>query len=297
MIDDMRMINGLKPLDDGRRIYLSPEEVLESLRKRVSRAPEMSPSLPSPVLPLPAPREGLYIEEQKDNGLFVVRNVVVDAGKLQGNWDVGWSEELFDNGKSYTQDDFVKFTLQPAYVQQGLRLAPGPLYHASIADVLEYATKATGQQKILAGKLISLFKKDFNPENLNYMMTCSRLVYMPAGQKDKVVHGYGYPDPVEEVLDFVGPSGLEITDKSNLENEIEALLGARNCTRVNHVYDALTGKKPTLWRLSSKPTSKDERALVLGCVVNGFYVFAIDYIFNVRPARGLVARRAQKISI
>ena len=290
------MINGLKPLDDGRRMYLSPEEVLESLRKRASRALETPPIPPSPVLPLPA-RDGLYIEHVQDKGLYVVHNVVVDAGKLQGNWDVGWSEELFDNGKSYTQDDFVKFTLQPAYAQQGLRLAPGPLYHASIADVLEYATKATGQQKILAGKLISLFKKDFNPENLNYMMTCSRLVYMPAGQKDKVVHGYGYPDPVEEVLDFVGPSGLEITDKSNLENEIEALLGTQNLERVHQVYETLTGKKPKLWRLSSKPTSKDERALVLGCVVNGFYVFAIDYIFNVRPARGLVARRAQKISI
>ena len=289
------MINGLKPLDDGRRIYLSPEEVLKRLRKRASRAPEMSPSLPSPVLPLSA-REGLYIEDQKDKGLLVVHNVVVDSGKLKGNWVAGWSEELLDGGKPHTQNNLVKLTLQPAYVQQGLRLASGPLYHASIADVLEYATKATGEQKKLAGKLVSLFKKDFDPKN-QYMATGSRLVYMPARQKDKVVHGYGYPDPVEETVDLVGPSGLEITTQRNLENEIEALLGTRNCTRVNHVYEALTGKKPTLWRVSSKPKSKDERALVLGCVVNGFYVFAIDYIFNVRPARGLVARRAQKISI
>ena len=136
-------------------------------------------------------------------------------------------------------------------------------------------------------------KKDFNPENLNYMMTCSRLVYMPAGQKDKVVHGYGYPDPVEEVLDFVGPSGLEITDKSNLENEIEALLGTQNLERVHQVYETLTGKKPKLWRLSSKPTSKDERALVLGCY-GSFDVIAYDLIISYRPARGSVARRAQK---
>ena len=276
------LVNGVRPGD-----------MYSRLLEEVARQPVSPPDAPlSP--PVITPHAGFSIEHQEDKGLFVVHNVVVEAGKLQGNWTAGWSEELLDSGVPHTQVDWVNLTLQPAYLQQGLRLAPGPLYHASIADVLQYATTATGEQKKLADKLVGLFKKDFDLKNPKYMMTGSRSAYMPAGQTDKVTHNYGYPDAVEETLDLVGVSGVEINASSHLENEIEALLGTRNLARVSQVYETLTGKKSRLWRLSSKPKSTDERALVLGCNYGDyFYVYAVNVIISSRPARGLVAVRAQ----
>ncbi len=228
-------------------------------------------------------RGGFYVEEKNDR--FVLRNVYVGEEPLRGLWVLGWGKGLLDGGKSHTQDEFVKLTQNVEF-----KLAPGPLYAASILALYDNQNSSVPGQKDLVHRVKELFKLDFDPQK-PYVMTSTRTVWMPSGV-DEVRHWGGYSNQRVIRKNIVGPQGC-IT--AGFEDFTEAELGTRDVGKLENALVWLTGKRPYAFRFNAKPKQVAERVLVLGCYVDNFYFNANGGVIDNGPARGLVAVRAQKI--
>ncbi|MDP3734760.1 MAG: hypothetical protein Q8R37_06020 [Nanoarchaeota archaeon] len=218
----------------------------------------------------------LFHIEDLDDTRFRLHNIYLD-GKLH---IVDQGKELLDNGHNHTQDQWVEWLKSDAN-EDKWHLASGPLYHASLAALHYNQDHADEEQRNLIKQCREMHAQDFKK---HWMMTSTRIIYNSHG-KDKMIHDYDSPQQKEIELDFVGPDGY-ITQKSNLEREMNALFGTSDLEEVEKVYSALTDEKPRLWRNNYKPRVEDQRALVLGVsnVITSFDVSAVSFI--VRPGRG-----------
>ena len=175
------------------------------------------------------------------------------------------------------QDKWVKFLQKSEW-----HLPDALTYHASLAALYQHKD---GFQSQLVERIQSVFSAHFKK---HWLMTGSRVVYKPQGN-DVVKHSH---DEVSVVI--VGADGL-VNAQSGFEDSIEALLGMRDLTEVENVYEWISRKKPYLYRLNDKLTQKTERAVVLGV----FSSDRFDIVGNISsswPALGVVYTGAKNFT-
>ncbi len=232
-------------------------------------SPVVSQPVAAPVS-TPVPSSGFSIESLEDR-------YRVNGVSYQGNPStVDISKALLDNGASHVQVDWIEQTRQGEW-----KLPSGPLYFAVLAAL--YDNKNAG----IVEEVREMLARDFKSY---FMMTSTRVRYAREGM-DTVVHDFGYVTERAEEMNIVGSDGY-VSGTSGFGVEMRALVGIDDCQKIEQVGRWITGKKPYLYRLNSKPKKDIERALVLdGDDVDRFYVYADD--FNVGWARGMVAHVAK----
>ncbi|MBS3124899.1 hypothetical protein J4211_01435 [Candidatus Woesearchaeota archaeon] len=274
-----------------------PEDIIKKrLEELASQArPPLPPNAPlpparsPPILPPPSPPvgAGFYVQDLPDR--YVLGNVPY-KGEL---WSFGWGKELLDNGKPHKQDDW------PALTTREFKLASGPMYFASLLALYDNRNSADPGQKGLVEKVKTMFKDDFDPAK-SWKMTSTRIRYESEDSAQNlvnpyaVIHEHRYPTANTVYGKFVGANGYLAP---GVEDTTEALVGTRDIPKLNEMAQWLTDKKTYLWRVSNRnPTEVAERVLVLGCssVYYYFIISAYGSIYYDGPARGVVARRAQK---
>ena len=219
------------------------------------------------------------IDDPPISGEFAIENLH-DRYRLQGIpyngeiYVVDWSKKLLDNGNKHTQEEWVQL-LQ----NQEFQLPNTHIYHVTCSLLYQHKE---GKHSKLVKKLSALFRKDFKD---NWMMTSTRVKYNQS-DPDKVIHDFKTVNETSVDATFVGPDGY-IVDNS-FEDEMNVLLGAGDRDEINSVYNWISGKKPYLWRINSRPSNTAERAVVLGVYYGRFLIYAIGNIGNLRPARGVV---------
>lgn len=223
---------------------------------------------------------GFYLSE--DNDFYHLHNVLYNSQLCV----VSWTKKRLDiNGEEHPQRYWIDNTQTTRE-----KIAPAPLYDVCVEHLFQYKYIKDQKQKDLLEQVKEMFKDDFNGETKNRAVTSSRVFYKAKGNdlkvKDVVKHNVGYKNEESISVDFQGSDG-HVNASCGFENELEAVLKARDCARVEQHYEWLTGKKAYLWRLNSV-TQNDERAVVLGCNVGRFDVSCNNFINGGRPARGSV---------
>ena len=178
-------------------------------------------------------------------------------------YTASWNRRLLSNGASKIQADW-----------DASKIASSVTYFDSIKNAGE--------------KLTARFNKDFADF---YMMTSTRNFVKPDGSVD-VVHNWSTPNAVtlENALE-VGPNGW-LDELADAEKITQTYFGTKDVDNVANVIQKVTGQKPYLWRINSKPGQVIERPVVLGLVgyVVGFVIGAYG-VSNYRPARGVALTR------
>jgi hypothetical protein len=226
---------------------IEAEERRQDLEARLEAKGKKKPTRqpPAPARQLPPPvGSGFSIESWADT--YRISGVVIDGNE----YVVDLGKNLLDGGKSHTQDEWVALTK---------RLPSAKQYNAIILSLYANKDHANSQQRALVEEAKEMLKQDFVK---HYMMTSTRVAYQSAG-KDKVIHDLRYAGQHTIDEDVVGPHAW-INATSRIENPIKAILGTDNLAEIEQAYEWLSGKKPYLWRLNSKPTQEDMRAVVLG---------------------------------
>lgn len=185
--------------------------------------------------------------------------------------DVQVTEKLLDNGESRTQRGWQDYRNET-----GWGPGSGPLITAVLTTL--YDNRAAEGVEELRKILGDDFKN-------RWMMTATGITYR-AGASDIVTHDFGTPEQRTLEARLVGSNGL-INER--MSEEIQALLGSRDISKIINVYKWVTGKGSYLWRLNKQPEQDQELVLVLGNY--DFYydldIYAFGNVGNCRPARGV----------
>ncbi|MBI4148405.1 hypothetical protein HY490_03885 [Candidatus Woesearchaeota archaeon] len=258
----------------------SPDEMYRRLLEEVASQPDVPPNpLPSVI----TPHAGFFIDDLPGKKRYRLHNVVVDEEPFKGLWVLEWGKQLLCGGEPHRQDEWSELTKS-----EEEKVSPAPFVIATIFALHDNQNTSNVQQRDLVHCVKEMFKDDFDPTK-PYKMSSTRLAYVPAQNVDITQHWYGYPIFQRDVSkNIAGPNGYI---GSGFEDFTEATLGTRNIGKLEQSIVWLTGKRPYAYRLN-KSKNREERALVLGCYGNGFGV-ADGSIYGSRPARGLVAVRAQ----
>ena len=309
------MINGLKPFDFKGKKNLSPEEVLEQLKKNTLALPQ--PPLPSPSpSPPPDPAQPATTPENGDDfGIDeIVKNAEGDYEFLGltvpgGIWDViTLAGQQFENGIKLNYNrwiqysngtagfaragKFVQFVQFPRTRVQEWHITPSRVRYWLMRASYEKRNSRKGKSVIK--ELRGLFDKDghypwqHNAELIEY---CSG--------KNAVITTQGWPagHPFGRIIDapIAGDSPLEIRVGCNLDNTLYALVGDSDPERVKEVmeyHDQPLNKATKLGRCSTSINGK--RVVVFGVYGVGSVgsVASIDADYSISrygPARGVFA--------
>ena len=256
----------------------SAEEIIAERLKELAQNPPLDiprgngGSLPPAMGTSPS---GFSVEDLTDR--YRLHNVVYEGKECT----VDWSKALLDGGNNHTQDDWVNRTKDEEF-----RLAPGPLYGASMLALHGNKDVGDPQQKDLVNRVATMFKSDFDPDK-PYMTTSTRVIWTPQGP-DEVYHRYGYPDMSQIDRDLVGPNEYI---GPGFEDFTDAMLGTRDVATLEHAVTWLTGMKPYVLRFNQRPQQREKRVLRVGCVGSRFIIYTDGGInYGGRPARGVVVR-------
>lgn len=143
-------------------------------------------------------------------------------------------------------------------------------------------------------QLRNAFRGDFKP---NWMMTGTRAQYNPEGTQDVLIHNWRtVAREIRLGVNLTGADGW-LADLPDAAQLTTAYFGTDDVRDVVAVIEAVSGKKPYVWRLNEKPKQTQERPVVLG--LGGGGRFDVDAYYGVvgsssRPAR--VVAVTQKIS-
>ncbi len=229
---------------------------------------------------------GFFIEDLPDKNRYCLHNVCVEEEPFKGCWVVEWGKGLLRNGAYYSQSGWSELTKN-----EEEKVSPAPFIIASILGLHDYLGVAVGQQKGLAQLVWQMFKDDFAFAK-NFILTSTRLRYTPTPGVDVVHHWHGYTSLQKDVTGNIsGNCGYIL---NGFEDFSGATLGTRDVVKLEKAIVALTGLQPYFYRLQ-KRSNAEERVLVLGCSGGGSFGVGIGG-YGYWTARGLVARRAQKIS-
>jgi len=244
-------------------------------RKGKKPTPAAAPATePAPGNTPPPAASGFSIESLADS--YRISGVMLDGEEHVVELD----KTLLDGGNSHTQDEWVGLTQ---------KVPSAKLYTAMILTLYTNKDHKDSKQKALVEELKGVLKQDFIS---HYMMTSTRVAYQPQGS-DRVMQNYGQPGETLGTKNMTG-SNCWIKTGCGADNELEALLGTNNCNQLENAFEWVSDKKPYFWRLNSKPSEEDVRAVVLGLGGNDDG-FGIDVdIDDDGPARGMVASRAKK---
>ncbi|MBI5880629.1 serine/threonine protein kinase [archaeon] len=226
---------------------------------------------------------GFFIEELADR--YRIHGVIYNGAERT----VDWSKKLLHGGEALTQDQHIERLKGKEW-----KLADAELYTATIMALYENrAHPDTGQNKLVK-KVKEMFADDFRK---HWVMTGTRARYRSnkdkevvqeiryASGNDDVIHDYKQPEQRTVEEDLVGPDGW-IHATSGLQLPVHALLGISDLDNFGNACEWLSGKKPYLWRLNSRPDTDTERAVVLG-VGGGRFGIGASSFDNRRPARGM----------
>ncbi len=203
----------------------------------------------------------------RPQSFYTVQRVMLPNDSY-GNVQV--TEKLLDNGRSRTQREWQDYRRTT-----GWGPGSGPLVTAVLTALYDNRS-AEGVEE-----LRKVFGDDFRK---NVMMTATEITYR-AEASDIVTHDSGTPEQRTLEARLVGPDGRI---KESMREEVQALLGSRDISKVRDVYQWVTGKESYLWRLNKRPKQNEERALVLGVssFYGGFGIVAYVIVSN-WPARGM----------
>ena len=168
----------------------------------------------------------------------------VDSVSYNGDlYKVDLSKKLLDDEKSHTQDEWAQFS-KTAKQNGDFYVGDFPLYHSLFTALYDLRDS---QRKNEIENVRGFLEKQF----MNYwLMTLTRIKYSKKG-KDTVVHNHGMSDQYEIREEFVGQD--EWVENATIIEPYKALLGEDDLPKINSVYQWLTGKKPYLYRVNSKP--------------------------------------------
>jgi hypothetical protein len=191
-------------------------------------------------------------------------------------YDVDLSRSLLDGGRSHEQGWWLEKIGDGDFGEW--RIPSSKLCNSIVFSLCDNQnTKLVSEVK---GMLAQGFK-DY------YMMTSTRATYKAKGL-DLLVHDLSYPTEKRLNTALVGPDGY-VNAGCGFENEMRALLGTGDLNKIEQAYEWLTGKKPYIWRLNSKPEKDEERAVVLGVNFVRFGIIADSDV--IRRALGVVAKK------
>jgi hypothetical protein len=260
------MIDTLTHFKDGK--YLPVEEALKQLKAYKPAIIENHPTNQAQNL-------GFSIEELKDR--YRLNNIEYH----DGIYVVDWSKSLLDNGQKHVQEEWVQTTDRTEW-----KLPNSRLVHACLTAL--YKSRNEPDQTGLVQKMIeNIFMPDFKE---NYLLTSTRVAYKPTGE-DVVTHDIDQLTEIQIKTKMAG-SARRIDADSGSQEAIYAILGTRNLTEVNQVYEWASGSRPSL------QTVLEAEDYSLGAVVLGLshagQVFSICCDSrNMHPARGVIARKIE----
>lgn len=172
-----------------------PPENLEDIARKFGFGKYAKTKIVQPVI------KPVTFSITEDEEFYIINGVKIND-KLK---TVKWTKELLDEGKSYTQDQWVEQTKE-----REVRLASLPTYIATIITLYDNRNVQDQNQKDLVEKVRKMFETDFDPQK-PWMMTSTRIIYATQGP-DRISHDYGY-DNESEVND------QEITGPNNWINQ------------------------------------------------------------------------------
>ena len=247
-------MNTIKPY--GKSSYIPPEEALRQIQE----------------IPIPEPSaESLEFKIEELPEWYRLRNVPYNGGL----YEVDWSKRLLDNGKARTQDEWVRRTDRIEWKLPNLCLS-----YASLLAL--YTNRDCAVCSDLVKKVVEeVFMPDLRNNNL---YTSTRVIYLPEG-KDVVIHDIGYQTETR-IETMMAGIDVPITANCAFEDEVAALLGTRNTSEVEQVYNWVKVEEIYLYRENDRPKKEVLRALTLGLK---------DYELDTHwPARGVVARKTSE---
>jgi uncharacterized protein (TIGR02996 family) len=251
-------------------LYLQREDLsAENRKEAVERLAAISPKRIDGVVPC------FFIEELPDR--YRLHNVHYQMDL----WVVDWSKEALDEGRTKTQDNWLKWLKGKEW-----KLPDSLLYNAVVFEMYYWKDHPDPVQQ----ERIDNFRQFLGG---NWTMTCTRIEYEPEG-KDTVIHDFGYGNKQKIRADVVGPSNVLVGSDDVSEQLICSILGIEDKKMIDEAYTWLSTKRPRIWRLEQKPNSKDLRVVVLGGLVSYFviYLYVIFDIYVVR-AFGVATQRAR----
>jgi len=167
---------------------------------------------------------------------------------------------LLDNGSKKTQDQLAEFSKE--------RLANGDFGYGSIPEIrgLVHKLKLTDDKH--TGEIINFLKKAHRG---NLLITSTRAIYNPSGE-DIIIHNYRLENQKDIKTKLVGSNGPIIGLKD--EKVIQAVFDTKDDSlTISEDFKNLNGTETSLWRLNSKPTSKQEKVGGLYAYSGRFYVY------------------------
>ena len=192
---------------------------------------------------------------------------IPNGGYKIGVYTVDLAKQLLGNGSSKPQDEWIEYSKQ---AQQNNNFYAGnfPLYHSIFTALFN---NKDGNQKDEIEEIRQFIKQQMLDK---WLMTLTRIIYAPKGQKDKVMHNYGMPNSYAIELDsFIGPDGfIKNTDK--VKEPLQALLDTQQDVKeINSVYKWLTDVDAYIWRINSDVQNIDERVAGFGAGSVGAYLW------------------------
>jgi len=187
-------------------------------------------------------------------------------------WEI---PEVFYRGEARTYRLFEKMTsritqdrLAEFHEQEKAKGNPCPTDMPLICAIGTRAYTLKNENPKEAERLRNFLQAGFQ----KYPTTLTRIIYNPSGE-DKIVHNHGTSDEYSIDAKVVGPDDWikKIPDK----NVLEKLLGTSNIKQINKVSQWLNKTNTYLWRLNSKPKTKDERVAEFGAD-DGWLVLSCD---------------------
>ncbi|MBI4117034.1 hypothetical protein HY449_04800 [Candidatus Pacearchaeota archaeon] len=200
-----------------------------------------------------------------------------------GLYRIDLSKQLLDRGQNHTQDEWSQFS-ESAKQKGDFYVGNFPLYHALFAALHNLKGDSQIEKDVEAAR--NFLEKEFHA---NWLITLTRIKYSKTG-KDKVIHNHGMQNCSVVDAEFVGPDEY-VEDATNME-PYKALLGTDDKNEINSVYKWLTGRRPYLYRVNSKPDK--DREFVAGFVAGSGWA-GLGCNWNPSGAGRALGVRAQKI--
>jgi len=158
-----------------------------------------------------------------------------------------------------TQEDHAKY------------VSPLGLSAANLRDTMRvfsalYELRGKGGEVETARQFIQ------NAMRTRYPSTSTRIVYMPSGQKDIIIHDFGRASMQETPKDFTDAD----MPLSQMPLEVCLALTGKTPQETSEIISYLNGNTPSyVWRINRKPTQRDERVVWFFAYSDWSYLYCI----------------------
>ncbi len=242
---------------------------IEKLKSRRKEAVKTEPAVTAPP-PAIIPAGNFKIEILPDR--YRIHEVPY-RGSL---YVVDWGKDLLDKGNEHTQEEWIALTQSTEWKIPDLQL-----YHATLSTLYRQREHAVQEQKKLVEELQQFFKTDFDFNSTYFMKTMTTSTRMEE-DLDTLTHNWGYPSAQRH--------SLALNKGKGFEGDMETLLGSRDLTEIDKVYEWISGKKH-LWGINVvlDPAAKYEK--VVDDNTKGFMICYSSFDVRKRKSRGVVVVR------